>query len=104
MGAGLWTASFLFEVFVTCLSETIGHKYVFMFCNRRSYVLFILLTFRVADRQKSAWRHERDQKLHDEKFITRGLWSLSRHPNYVGEVMIWVAQLVLAWRTLNRKS
>jgi steroid 5-alpha reductase family enzyme len=35
-----------------------------------------------ADRQKSAWRKAKDNKQHDEKFITSGLWSLSRHPKY----------------------
>ncbi len=34
----------------------------------------------IADRQKSAWRKAKDNKEHDEKFITSGLWSLSRHP------------------------
>ena len=33
-----------------------------------------------ADRQKSAWRRARENKEHEEKFITSGLWSLSRHP------------------------
>jgi steroid 5-alpha reductase family enzyme len=28
-----------------------------------------------ADRQKSRWAHERHEKLHDEQFMTRGLWS-----------------------------
>jgi len=44
----------------------------------------------IADRQKSAWRRAQENKEHEEKFITSGLWSLSRHPNYVGEVGIWM--------------
>lgn len=43
----------------------------------------------VADRQKSVWRSSKENKEHDEKFITKGLWGISRHPNYVGEVGIW---------------
>jgi steroid 5-alpha reductase family enzyme len=37
----------------------------------------------VADNQKSSWRCAKDKKLHNEKFITGGLWSISRHPKYV---------------------
>lgn len=36
----------------------------------------------IADRQKSAWRAAKDAKQHDDKFITSGLWSISRHPKY----------------------
>ncbi|KAJ7236272.1 hypothetical protein B0H12DRAFT_1140554 [Mycena haematopus] len=50
----------------------------------------------IADRQKSAWRRAKGAKQHDEKFITSGLWSISRHPNYVGEVGIWAGIWALA--------
>ncbi|KAJ3732126.1 DUF1295-domain-containing protein [Lentinula guzmanii] len=45
----------------------------------------------IADHQKTVWRRKKDAKEHDGKFITSGLWSISRHPNYVGEVGIWAA-------------
>ncbi|OTB00285.1 hypothetical protein M426DRAFT_66247 [Hypoxylon sp. CI-4A] len=43
----------------------------------------------VADRQKSRWLRERNAKLHDERFMTRGLWSTSQFPNYFGECTLW---------------
>jgi protein-S-isoprenylcysteine O-methyltransferase Ste14 len=33
-----------------------------------------------ADRQKSQWMKEKKEKKHEEDFLTRGLWSKSRHP------------------------
>ena len=37
----------------------------------------------LADYQKSAWRKAKDNKEHDEKFISSGLWGISRHPKSV---------------------
>lgn len=30
----------------------------------------------IADRQKAKWSKERKEKIHDEEFLTRGLWSV----------------------------
>ncbi|KAH9838372.1 uncharacterized protein C8Q71DRAFT_526255 [Rhodofomes roseus] len=54
----------------------------------------------VADRQKTAWRRARDNKEHNERFITNGLWSISRHPNYVGEVGLWTGIWLLSVNSL----
>ena len=40
----------------------------------------------VADNQKTAFNREPTNEV---KWIDRGLWSYSRHPNYLGEILLW---------------
>lgn len=51
----------------------------------------------VADRQKTQFRRIAENK---EKFISEGLWSISRHPNYFGEIVLWLGVAVITLPTL----
>lgn len=63
------------------------------------------LSFEVtADRQKSKWVQEKKEKKHDEDFLTRGLWSKSRHPNYFGESTLWTGIATTAAGVLSSKA
>ncbi len=60
----------------------------------------------VSDHQKKRFK-ENDSN--QGKFIQTGLWSLSRHPNYFGEIVLWIGIAIVAipalegwqWGTLS---
>jgi steroid 5-alpha reductase family enzyme len=52
----------------------------------------------VADAQKSRFRADPANK---GRFIQSGLWSWSRHPNYFGEILLWVGVALVALPVLR---
>jgi steroid 5-alpha reductase family enzyme len=52
----------------------------------------------VADSQKSRFNANPANK---GKFIQTGLWSRSRHPNYFGEIMLWIGIAIIALPVLQ---
>ena len=51
-----------------------------------------------ADAQKSRFRADPADK---GRFIQSGLWSWSRHPNYFGEILLWVGVAIVALPVLR---
>ena len=52
----------------------------------------------IADTQKSKFRSYPENK---DKFISTGIWSWSRHPNYFGEILLWIGITIIALPVLQ---
>jgi steroid 5-alpha reductase family enzyme len=71
--------------------------------NRKELDLFAVVGFSVwvfgfaievaADSQKSRFRANPENK---GRFINTGLWARSRHPNYFGEIVLWIGVAIIA--------
>lgn len=54
----------------------------------------------ISDYQKSAFRKLAENR---DKFIYTGLWSISRHPNYFGEILLWIGIALSAFGGLGMR-
>ncbi len=76
--------------------------------NRKELDIFAAIGFLIwalgfsievaSDSQKSRFRANPSNK---GKFIQTGLWSRSRHPNYFGEILLWIGVAVIALPVLQ---
>ncbi|MEK9650001.1 MAG: DUF1295 domain-containing protein [Gammaproteobacteria bacterium] len=82
---GMWVSMCALPVFIALSSQATEISYIF-FIGLLVFVLGFGIEV-VADSQKSAFRSKSENK---DKFITSGLWAISRHPNYFGEIILWV--------------
>ena len=94
---GTWVSMCLLCV-LTALSSPNGiiHSYLFyvgLFVFNIGFLIEI-----VADNQKTIFRNDKKNK---DKFITTGLWKYSRHPNYLGEIILWFGISVMSFSSLE---
>jgi len=62
------------------------------------FFLFGFIIEIVADYQKTIFRNK---PINKNKFITTGLWSFSRHPNYMGEIVLWFGISIMSISSLS---
>ena len=98
-----WTMSALWVFLTTAnaLTLIINNKKL---VNQPIFYLGLLIWFIgilfeiIADEQKRRFRlNERNRG----KYISSGLWSISRHPNYFGEIILWIGIAIISLPTLS---
>lgn len=94
---GLWVA-FSLSSALAAITSTI-RKDIDAFAVIGFLVWFFGFAIEVmADKQKSDFNATPGNK---DKFIRTGLWSWSRHPNYFGEIVLWIGVMIIAMPILQ---
>lgn len=69
-----------------------------IFCIGMVVFIFGFVVEIIADWQKSRFRKNPKNK---DQFIAHGLWSYSRHPNYFGEITLWLGISIMSFSSLS---
>lgn len=89
---GLWVTFTLAAALAAITSDI--RKELGLFALIGTLIWVFGFTFEViADSQKSRFRADPEN---EGKFINTGLWSRSRHPNYFGEIVLWIGVALIA--------
>ena len=67
------------------------------FVGAITFILGFLIEI-IADNQKTKFKNNPNNK---NKFISTGLWSYSRHPNYLGEITLWTGVAIMSFSSLS---
>ena len=99
----LWTISGMWVSLCSMCALTAIASYNGVIINNLFYfglfVFLVGLTIEItADNQKTKFRKDPKNK---DRFINEGLWSYSRHPNYVGEITLWLGVAIISFSSLD---
>ena len=67
-------------------------EYIFLIFGVLIWVIGFLIEV-ISDYQKKIFREDIANR---DKFISHGLWAWSRHPNYFGEILLWIGITIIA--------
>jgi len=91
---GLWVFMCLFPAIIV-MSSNQNNFNSFTILGSILWVVGFLIEI-IADHQKTQFN-----KTNKGSFISKGLWSLSRHPNYFGEFILWLGITVISFPYLD---
>ena len=93
--SGMWVT-----ICSICALTGIANGIIFSSTTIIGIIIFIIgFTIEIiADSQKTKFRANDDNK---DKFISSGLWKYSRHPNYLGEIILWLGISLISFSSLK---
>lgn len=93
--SGMWVT-----ICSICALTGIANGIIFSSTTIIGIIIFIIgFTIEIiADSQKTKFRAKEDNK---DKFISIGLWKYSRHPNYLGEIILWLGISFISYSSLE---
>jgi steroid 5-alpha reductase family enzyme len=94
---GLWVAFTAAAALVAITTSTRKELDIFAVIGFLVWIFGFVFEV-VADTQKSRFNANPENK---GKFILTGLWSRSRHPNYFGEIVLWIGIAIIALPVLQ---
>ncbi|KTS04309.1 DUF1295 domain-containing protein [Microbacterium testaceum] len=91
---GLWVSLTASAAWIAMSADAAGRAPLDGFVIAGIVVWLLGMAFEVvADLQKQAFRADPANR---GEFIRTGLWSRSRHPNYFGEILVWIGVFLVA--------
>ena len=88
----LWITFTLLSSLIIFTSNHSGNLEIYDYIGIITWISGLFIEV-VADKQKSDFKNDISNK---NKFISTGLWKYSRHPNYLGEIILWTGITIIA--------
>ena len=94
---GMWVSICSMCALTAIASEKGVIQNVFFYVGVFIFLLGFLIEI-IADWQKTTFR---SNPINKDQFISQGLWSYSRHPNYFGEITLWLGIAIMSFSSLS---
>ena len=89
--SSLWVSLTTMAAMNVITSKNYNQNLTFLYVGTIIWIIGFLFEI-ISDYQKIKFKNN---TLNKNKFIDSGLWSISRHPNYFGEIILWIGIYII---------
>lgn len=93
--SGAWVFITASPAIAALSSNKINDNLFFIIIGAILWIFGFIIEF-ISDKQKRKFKQS-----NKDGYITSGLWAYSRHPNYVGEIMLWTGIAIISFPSLE---